>query len=270
MLRRFLALSAAFALLVFFAACGIHVYQQYADKKTCYTNVYRSPYVLVHFSSGPWSMYGSGFIVKYKEHKFLVSANHVLTTHLELGRRGVLGIEEQPPIYKLLDARNRRIIGLATPFYFDEDRDIAFALVSLSLSEHLCKPDYFEPAMYTFEQLQDLVGTDVYYHGACSIGGWVGLNGIFPFTERVTIARVLRSKMWKVDRNGNEVPSDKDSVLITVKGGVWYGCSGGPLLTSDGKVLGVASCLEEHPIQNTKTGAHYVSLRETLVELFGE
>lgn len=220
-------------------------------------NISRIPYVMLHSKVGT----GSGFLCRYAGTIFIMTARHVVDD----GNGGLLKLVD------ILDSRGEKI-GYAVPWRDDPYRDIALCLATGEAYAHLTGQP-LEIADMSVDELKGLIGLDAWYHGAAPVGDWLCINrlGICGFSERVTIVRVSETKhnitkLLSMYGNAELGDDTKDVILITVKGGVWYGCSGGPLLY-DGKVIGVCSMVEN---MTPKAGGVYIYPKQTLIEVFGE
>lgn len=219
-------------------------------------NVYRSPYVLLERkSSAEGTVYCSGSIVSYRGHTFILTASHLFWTMNPGNIRELPG--DNYRWVNVYDARHN-FLGVASLLYNDASRDIAILGGTSEAYKLVQQYGSFDLCPMTLEQLEDIVGEEVYFLGACEVGGWYNIKRIQPFSERTIIARVTRSKI----SDGDDIPAGSDMTCIFVKGGGWYGCSGGPLLYK-GKVIGVCSMLENF---TPKTGTAYSSVEEVCRE----
>lgn len=261
-----LALVLASAL-VFLALCCAICCCIKGKPESNYESVYKAPYVVIRkvFDNG-MSVHGSGFFVSYKGKVFVMTAAHVVDCE-DFNKR--LGVKADNR-FVLLDAKMKPI-GEAAATFVDRDRDVAILYCDMGSYAHVSKFGFLHVSNANLKQLEDMVGSTCIYHGLCSVGPWsseyVGVP-FLTFTERVTLSRVYETKLkFSYDEDINQ---KKTVIVITVKGGGWFGCSGGPLLDKNGYVIGVASHLEESPINNTKTGCNYVSPLYSLKEFLGD
>jgi hypothetical protein len=219
-------------------------------------NVYRSPYVLLERKSpAEGTVYCSGSIVSYRGHTFILTSSHLFWTMNPGNPRELPG--DNYRWVNVYDARHN-LLGVASLMYNDASRDIAILGGTVESYGLVHKYGSFELSPMTMEQLEDIVGEEVYFLGACEVGSWYNIKRIQPFSEKTIIARVTRSKISE----GTDLPAGLDMTCIFVKGGGWYGCSGGPLLYK-GKVIGVCSMLENF---TPKTGTAYSSVEEVCRE----
>lgn len=206
-------------------------------------SLYSQPYVIVLGNNYS----GSGVLVDYNGYKFIVTAYHVVSgneTHMLVNCDGGK-------------------LGLSTVAYTDKDRDLAILHCSLEVYEKMAHVSYAQIADLSYEQLRQLTGREAYAYGMSGIGDWNSLNKLAAFVDKVTISRVDRGCPRRDD---DSVPS-KESVMITVRGFMWYGCSGGPLFY-DGKLIGVASFFDQYPGINRNAGIVYVYPLDTIKEWF--
>jgi len=212
-------------------------------------SIYKSPYVFL----GCKTHCGSGCIAEYDGHVFVLTAAHLF----KLG-------QEETKLLRVYDA-DKQPLGYAVPAYLDLDRDIAVAFVSFDkLADRYIRIGSFQVSKMSYSELRDAVGDDATFYGACGVGDWLDIGSCSPFQEKVTIARVHKGKLPSLEKPTTDKAA-KESILITVKGGGWFGCSGGPLVYR-GKVIGVCSVLENWPSSNPKTGTVYVNPLATLRE----
>ncbi len=219
-------------------------------------NVYRSPYVLLERKlPAGGTVYCSGSIVSYCGHTFILTASHLFWTMNPGNVRELPG--DNYRWVNVYDSRHN-FLGIASLLYNDASRDIAILGGTFDVYNLVQKYGSFDLCPMTFEQLEDIVGEEVYFLGACEVGSWYNIKRLQPFSEKTVIARVTRSKISE----GYDMPAGSDMTCIFVKGGGWYGCSGGPLLYK-GKVIGVCSMLENF---TPKTGTVYSSVEEVCRE----
>lgn len=231
----------------------------YKSKPIKIKNIYHSPYVMItkSFRDGR-SLYGSASFIRYKGKIFLSTAAHCVDVeHF----KSQLGIDDDDNRFLLLDPKGN-LIGEAVPAFIDRERDVAFAYTNLDIYEYVKSRGFFIPYK---GNLEDLVGEECYYMGLCSVGPWFSSVPL-SFMEKVCISRVVTTEIenLKGERSSNK------STVITVKGGGWFGCSGGPLVYKGEFILGVASHLEESPYRNPKTGVNYISILDSLIDFLGE
>lgn len=253
-----LAFVALLCCLVLLLSLPIVVYIPYrhlSEHELWWTSCSRSPFVILHSKFGT----GSGFLCKYGGNVFIMTARHV-----------IMGSVSPLKTVECFDCAGNRI-GVATPWLIDDYRDIALCLASGDTYSRLPYQP-FEVADMSVEQLKSLAGQDAWYHGTAGVGEWLRFNsfGFAGFSERTTIVRVVPVKhnlrMLDTPFDKGLLDDQKDMVMITVKGGVWYGCSGGPLVY-DGKVIGVCSMVENF---TPKAGAVYIYPGHSLKELLGK
>lgn len=254
-------------------------------------NIYKSPYVLLLHKTAKVAC--SGFLCKVDDDVFIITAKHYFDAIRQasgLQHDSQEADEEQCDDCESADKSDKAItagtspvllsqcydarlqyVGYAYPVWEHGDYDIAICAMSFRMSEYCGRVGAFHPALWSYDDLLQRAGDDVYFLGACSVGDWFfqspirGLHvSIAPFVDKTVIARVTRGVLQFEGRAKNVV------TFITVKGSGWYGCSGGPLVhAKTGLVLGQACCLEEFPSYNCKTGVVYISLTEPL-KAFGE
>jgi len=217
-------------------------------------NIYKSPYVLLFIEKN--NSWGSGCIVNYKKHSFIITATHLFLNH----ERDKL-LEDS--FCRVFDPMGN-YIGLAKPVILDNDYDITVLFCDLETYLDLYRPP-LELKPTTHEELVSIVGEQGVIFGANLVGDWVEKPvPCMPFVTQVTISRVVKGKIQRLLKitNGegddrNEL-GDVDVVWVTVKGDIWYGCSGGPLVYN-GKVIAIASMLENY---SPKTGGIYISVAD--------
>lgn len=242
------AIGCLFILIFFFVIAkllGSYCDSLTEDKpsKSNHNNVYRSPYLILKSHTGV----GSGFVAKYKDFAFVMTAAHV--------------VEDGSGLF-VYDSKNQ-FLGAIKPLHIDKDRDLAICVATYKVYKNNEKWNFMEFQDYSLEELEDIVGEDVFFHGLTNVGWWFTDRPFLPFTERTNLARVTRTKIKLNPEHSNA----KECTILTVKGSGYYGCSGGPLLYK-GKVIGVCSMLEQFPNQYPKAGTLYIYPFDTLKEFF--
>lgn len=213
-------------------------------------NVSTTPFVILDSKSGS----GSGCLVTYKGRTFILTAYHVY--HMT---------GDKP--MSVLNYKNEQI-GYATKWLADKSRDIVLLLATAETYQQL--PEPLPVSERDVSEYEGLIGRDVVYHGHVDVGEWLGIGrNIAAFTECTCLSRVHVADVdlsAEMDNKDSSCFNKKKTLMLTIKGAVWYGCSGGPLIMN-GEVIGVCSCIENF---SPKAGGVYINPLWSLQELFGE